>query len=432
MLIFYFTVYISIGSAITTYIEKDTASIPIHYHPDREIEYEVSELEYSYQIELDIISRLKTEYLHMADTCHTSKYKLPFYQIIFNSESIWNHRIDKKFKSKSLISTEPYSIQALKSDYFYFKRQNDTNLKCATLKPMVEQLLTLDIELKKINNSTYSSISSIVPVETLLKDAHNFTSNTKLINPIDFTQWFNVNFFKYSRISLTVLKNYAFLTIRIPLFTHTILSKIFPKPILHDNIPYIYSSQSEYVVEDQIGINYFSNLYENCFYANNSTFCRKPKFQNKCDSQYLTLSSKNFDRDCFVRLPLRNTITQIKNNLYFLIFKPMVINITCNNSLQSIRMFQSSKILNNECEINSPFFKFDTNSVKEYGLFNSNFTENSTEWDSFQDSELKKLINFYCFISFLLLYIVTLSLLIFLYYKQRTRDLQQEILDTPV
>lgn len=148
--------------------------------------------------------------------------------------------------------------------------------------------------------------------------------------------------------------------------------------------------------------------------------------------QYLTTSSGKFNRNCFSRLPLRNTITQIRNNIYFLIFEPLTINITCNNSLQSIRLFQSSKILNNECNINSSFFTFDQNSVKEYGIFYSNSTENLTEWKIFPNSDLKNIINFYCFFSFLLLYLVTLSVLIFFFYRLRSRNSQQEILESPI
>lgn len=430
MLIFHLAICILIGSISTTYIEKDTATVPTIYDPNREIEFEISELEYSYQLDLSIVYRLKKEYLHIANLCHTSKYKQPLYQIIFGINSIWNNKTDKRQKTENIVNIEPFAIQALKSDYFYFKQQNDSNTKCNTLKSFLNQLMTLDIELKKIGDSTYTSISSIIPVEKLLKDAHNFTSKTKLVSPLDFTHWFSVNFFKYSKIYLSFTTSYAFVTIKIPLFSHTILFRIFPKPILYNNVPYIFNSQTEYVIKDQIGTNYFSNLNENCFYANNNTFCKKPKYQNNCDSQYLTHSTRKFDRDCFIRLPLRNTVTQIKNSIYFLIFEPMLVNISCNGSLQSIRMYQSSQILNNDCHINSTFFTYDPNSIREYGIFFSNNTQDSNEYGIYQNSELKSLINFYCFISFSLLYTVTLGILIFFHYKLKTRN--SEILDTPV
>lgn len=432
MQVFHIIIIIFTGSIKAAYIEKDLATAPIFYHPDREIEYEISEVEFSYQLDLNTLTKLKKEYLRIADICHSSTNKKPFYSILFNTSSIWNEKSISKPKTKNIINIEPYSIQALKSDFYYFKKQNDSDIKCSTLSSFLEHLHTLNTELKKIDSSLFSTFSSIIPIETLLKDSYNLTSRSKLTSPLDFAHWFNIHIFKYSKIELSITQNYAYVTIKIPLFTHTILSKIFVKPILFDNIPYIYNTQSEYVIEDQIGINYFSNLNENCFYANNKTFCKIPKFQNKCDMQYLTTSSGKFNRNCFSRLPLRNTITQIRNNIYFLIFEPLTINITCNNSLQSIRLFQSSKILNNECNINSSFFTFDQNSVKEYGIFNSNSTENLTEWKIFPNSDLKNIINFYCFFSFLLLYLVTLSVLIFFFYRLRSRNSQQEILESPI
>lgn len=432
MRFFCLVICIIFGSNSALYIEKDSALVPVHFHPDKEIEYEVEEAEFSYRLDLDLIPKLKREYLLIADICYTFKSKQLFYKVIFNPESVWNYYSKEKPKTKNVIDIEPYAIQALKSDYFHFKTQNNSNFKCSVVESFVNHLSDLDSELKKVINSSYASISSLIPVKTLLKNASEITSNSELISPLDFAHWFGVNFFKYAKIDFTLSKNLAFVTVRVPLFEHTILSKIFPKPVIYDRVPYVLNTQSEYLVEGQIGHSYFSSLKDNCFYAVNRTFCWKPKHRNDCDTQYLSQTLRRFQRKCFSRLPLHNVVTKIKNNVYFMVYTPMTINVTCNNTLQSIRLFQSSKILNNTCDIRSEFFNLTASSAEEYEIFYSNRTENASEWDIFQNSELEELINFYGFSSFLLAYLVTLSIFILFYCKLKVRDSQPPIFETLV
>lgn len=207
------------------------------------------------------------------------------------------------------------------------------------------------------------------------------------------------------------------MTIKIPLFAHSKLSKVYLKPILNNNIPYILSSQTEYLIEGQFGPNYFSDLNQNCFYTNKKLFCKKPTSQNNCDNQYVAQSSKKFDEKCFTRLPLRNTVTQIKNDIYFLIIEPMTINISCYESNYSIKISQSSKILNNTCQINSTFFTFDPNSVSDNGIFFSDSTDNLNEWNLYNKIEQKTIIQIYCFFTFLCFYLIILAIVIYFYHK---------------
>lgn len=414
------------------FIEKDLTTTPLIYYQENEIEFETSETVFSYRIDLSPINKLKTEYSKMEKICPSSNLLPHLHENLFNPDMIWNHIQNYKIPNGNLIDLEPFNIQALKSDYFNFKIENSTDSKCKFLSSMTEQLHMLNNELNRINKSQFTTFSNIVSTEKLLADTYNFTLKTNLTNPLDFNHWFTANFYKYTEISIKFAKNYAYITIRVPLFAHTTLSRIYPKPIFYNNIPYISNTQAEFLIEGEIGSNYFSNLNENCFYAVNKTFCRKPKTQNICDNLYISQSSQIFHKNCFSRLQLRNTITRIKNDIYFLIFRPMTINVSCNGSLQTIHISQPSKILNSQCFINSTFFEFDPNSISDYGVYFANTTENIFEWNLFQNTNTRAIIQFYCFLIFVTFYLIILAMIVFLHPNPSSNDLSPQFLETQV
>lgn len=149
--------------------------------------------------------------------------------------------------------------------------------------------------------------------------------------------------------------------------------------------------------------------------------------KNDCDNQYILKSSNTFDEKCFDRRPLQNIATQIKSDVYFLIINPLSINIICNGSVQTIRMFKSSKILNNTCLINSTFYSFDKNSTRDYGIYFANATTHSN-----QKYEIDTLIQFMCFVGFLFLYIIFMNFILFYYYKSSALNNSLNNLENPV
>lgn len=414
-----FTAFILFGVISPLKIEKDHKTVPLLYAHDREIEYEVSKIQYSYQINMNIITDLRSEHLLFSQTCGSSPHYQIFYENLFDM-NIWDWKKDEKAPEDNLIELEPYSLQALKSDYYFFKYEQDIEKKCIILQAMAKQIRNFDNELRKIHSSILSSISNIIPMEKLLNHTHHFTTATNLTNALDLNQWFTQNPYKYSEIKLKFNNNYAYLTMSIPLFKHSKISKIFPKPVILNNVPYILTTQSEYIIEDQIGINYISNLNENCFYVNYRVFCRKLKYENDCDKQYVAQSSIQFNSKCFTKLPIRNTITQIKNNLFFLIFEPMILNVSCGGAHQIMRLTENSKILNVNCYINTTFFNYNPRSLVEYGIYHSN--SNTSEWNIFQNPKHKMIIQYFCYAAFLTLYLIILGIIIYKTYAHKPSE----------
>lgn len=414
------------------FIEKDLSTTPLLYYQENEIEFETSETVFSYRIDLFPINKLKLEYPKMEAICPSSHFLSHLHRNLFNSDMIWNHIQNNKIPDRNFIDLEPFNMQALKSDYFNYKTENSTDSKCKFLSSMTEQLHMFNNELNRINMYQFTTFSNIVSTEKLLADTYNFTSNSNLTNPLDFNHWFTANFYKYTEIDVKFVKNFAYITIRVPLFAHTTLSRIYPKPIFYNNVPYISNTQAEFMIDGQLGSNYFSNLNENCFYAINKTFCRKPKVQNNCDDFYIAQSTQTFHKDCFSRLQLRNTITRIKNDIYFLIFSPISINVSCNGSLQTIDISQSSKILNSNCFVNSTFFEFDPNSTLDYGVYFANSTENLLEWNLFRNPETRTIIQFYLFLVFLILYLFILSIIIYFHHEISSNNPSPQFLESQV
>lgn len=420
--IFFFTSFSLLNAS---YIEKDTPITPIIYKPVREIEFEMSKAEFSYSINLSIITDLKIEFTKkISRNCNNSPHLNQLHQNLFAITKIWNQNRTDTIPVKNIIDLTPYDLQTLKTDLFLYRNEKNNNVKCELLNSFSEHLHTFDSELKKIEKLSFSTLTNIIPMTYLLKHAFNFTSHTNLTHALDFTHWFTTNFYKYSEFEYSMKNNFAFITIKIPLFSHTQLLKIFPKPILHDSTPYIFNSKSEYLVENEIGLNFFNNINENCFYANNRTFCKKPKSQNNCDNQYVGKTSTKFNRECFTRLQYKNIITQIQNDLYFTVIEPLTISVSCDGSTQTIEMLESSRILNNNCIINSTFFQFNPKSPKEYGIYFSKINLRYEKYNS--------MTQLLCLILFIIFYLIILSTITYFSTRKQPRNPLEIMLETQV
>lgn len=182
-------------------------------------------------MDLNILSELNQEYKTIQGKCQFSTPFPEFYETLFYKRT-WNKISQGNFPKKNLIKWEPNIIKALKIRLQKFKKENDTKIKCNHLSFLTDDLAKLNTEFSKLTKSVFSTISNIVPEETILKHTHGYTAKTNLTNALDFSHWFIHNFYKYTRISFKIGKNNAYLTINIPLYSHVTLSQIYRKPIL--------------------------------------------------------------------------------------------------------------------------------------------------------------------------------------------------------
>lgn len=407
-------------------IEKDPAKSPFVFKNSSEIKYEIAQKEFSYKIDMSVLDEIREIYYGIKSFCWTSPFFQPFYNQFFR-EMTWNLTIEKEPPSENIINFEPKVVEQLKTYLRIYISDRQSVTKCHHLFFIAEQITILNREFKNLKNENFESISKLIPTKTLLNDSFKYTNNTNLTHPIEFSHWFTYNFYKYVRFSFKVTKNYVFLTLKIPLYTDTVLSNVYVKPVIYNNVVYISNSESQYVIENQTGTNYFSNFFQNCFYAKNKTFCNKPMTQNFCDNLYLSQTSNTFYDICFDRRPFQNIITQIKNDIYFLVVNPLPIDMICNGTRKITQIFESSKILNNDCLLNATFYVFDKNSTLDYGIFVQKTLE-----DYGHMLELEVIIQFYIFLTFMLFYVIFINVILYCYYKTRTVRMTVNIIETEV
>lgn len=175
-------------------IERDPATAPLVYNQEQEVEFEVSETEFSYQINTTILNQIKLEYITFQKACESSPFIKPFRQTLFNAKMAWDEEPHPEIPTKNLIKLNLIYIQTLESDFDRFKRENNTLHRCKYLSFMIEQMEKLNDELLKLNKSTYITMSNIILTEDLFKDAFKYTSATNLTNTLDFTHWFTNKF----------------------------------------------------------------------------------------------------------------------------------------------------------------------------------------------------------------------------------------------
>lgn len=321
----------------TLYIERDTMNNPFIFKFDREIEYETSKYEFAFRINISIMTILRSEHEDIRKACVSSLYFQPLTNALFHN-MIWNEFLDSELPKNNVIEWKPSHIEYLEIAFQIFKNEPNKYTKCDHLFFIIERLYALNYEFDNLRRSNFRTMTNLIPSKTLLSYAYNFTMKSKLTSALDFSHWFKHNFFEFSKLGFKVDKNDVYVTIIIPLYSQATLLKVYAKPILHNNVPYLSNSITQFLIENQTGINYFSSFEHNCFYANNKTFCKKLTIKNDCDHKYLSESLKSFDESCFDRQLIKNTIMQIKNDIYFLVFEPMSIEVNCSNAQSTIRL----------------------------------------------------------------------------------------------
>lgn len=403
-------------------MEHDSAENPLVYSQDREIEFETTELRFSYQINLSTLNEIHNVYSIIHKLCGTTTFFKSFHDALFD-DTDWKKLSNQNYPTKNLIHWQTDTINQLKVEWNTYVAKNGSTSKCDHLQYLTEQLIGMNDDFRKVIKFK-SAIPKIVPMEILQTDAYNFTTQTNLTSAFDYSHWLVEHFFKYTKYEFIADENTAYLTIIIPLYSHANLFKVYRKPVLYDHVPYILNSDANYLIENQIGLNYFSNIDEICFSANAKFFCAQPKVKNECDDYYIAKTSKNFIEHCFTRLPFKNVVTQIQDNLYFLNIEPFSVDIRCNNSVQSIQIFQPSKIEANRCVVNSTFFTIDPNSVQEYGIYFSNSTSSN--------KETTRIVQIGCFLAFVSLYMLIVNAMILYYYRLNIQNNAQIYLETMV
>lgn len=362
----------------SAFFQHDDLTTTIVYDPFKIIEFETSQISLSYKINLEIINSLQNEQNNFKIICKNSS-QLSTFLYHFNHNATWNRILSERGPGDIIIEYTPYQIQKLEANYYLFQQSTNLTTKCDFLQYINDNLFILNVEFEKLHRESLSTLPTLIPPEKILYDLSHILRHPNLINfsnPIDLKQWFIRNFFNFSSFAYVFTRNDIYLSFIIPLYSNTTLYKIYPKPLFYDSSPYLFNTNSTFMVKNQPGINYFqtASLKERCFMAKNKTFCKKPLTLNLCDTKYLSNKFKRFDNACFKPLNVTNKITQINRDIYFLPLTPINVSFQCKQSNDTIIIIRPLHIANNTCNITTDFFAF--NSSIKYKIFESDYIEN--------------------------------------------------------
>lgn len=276
-----------------------------------------------------------------------------------------------------------------------------SNTTCNTLKDISDEILRLSKKYDDLTQLDQASFYYIVSEEKLKNDVQTVLRSlgTNFMIPFNYYhRWFSINFWKYTESKRQFLNNTLYIEFDIPIFTKNAITifEIFPKPIVYESNVYIFDTQMHYFIPYLPFLIYTAENYTQfCHKELNSIFClQNIHSKRECDNKYIEHNQKNheFYSECFRQLPHQNTITQIGKRIYFTIFSPIELMITQNGFNFPIRIYQSSKIIEQiDYTINATFFNFSPKDGEKYEIFTGKI-DNGFPIAFHMGNEFKKLI----------------------------------------
>lgn len=335
--------------------------------------------------------------------------------IKFNTnQCFWNN-----FNPEPIISSE--IIKRIEIDFIYDKILNDNieafnidddkESECETLFEMAQNFNNMNSNLNKLSRLDYTSLDEILSfnkiisdVENLVvsldKDQYTFAFNLSRDSMTDFFRSIKFNFY-HDNFMITLAFN-------IPFYKRVTLYEIYKKPIVKKNDQYILKSDKQfaYFLAGKplfLNENYF---LEFCFSKHGKNLCSIPQGNYPCE-----LGALNFEEsptNCLMKLPRKNVLTKIGNDLYVSPLKPLIFTVDCGYGKYLIQIEKHSKITNDmECLINSTNFLYNpkNKSNSMYELFIVEFPNENEQFYHFQKKVTS--LEFYLTLIYILLVVFT-------------------------
>lgn len=146
--------------------------------------------------------------------------------------------------------------------------------------------------------------------------------------PFEFNYWSIYNLFARSEFKKKQTIKFG---LEIPLYNKNNLYKMYSKPIVINDEIYKFYLDKTYAVSAPNYITFTENAYKSsCVHSRNQqkTFCNKPNKTIACNFELFS-NDKARESNCLKRLPNDNYMTQIENDFYFTIIKPLIVKIDC-------------------------------------------------------------------------------------------------------
>lgn len=351
-------------------------------------------------------------------TEHLKKYKKTITNKCMNNTKITDD-LDKQLKKLQPLETEASSlIAALRSSEIILSqnrnleayipqlgtnRNNSEN--CKIVSNIINELKQINTRMSRIMSKNSYVILDFMSLDDLRIDLKSLFRNLELSSQttsFDLTKPFRTAFFDKTVFFYQFSEEILYFGFHIPLYSKSYIVKIFPQPMIINDILCIYKENLYATTNLSNLITYSNTSYsEYCLRDNieHKIFCRNPRKTNTCNEKYLFQQSTEFNAECFKSLPKRNMVTRNKYDVYFTIFSPIQIDVTCGSNIFSLQLNASTRISGLlDCSINSSFYQFNSSTDIEYELIISKDITNLLV-----DNKQKVLIYFFIYFTLLMI-----------------------------
>lgn len=219
----------------------------------------------------------------------------------------------------------------------------------------------LQRHINKLANLETTSLNDILSFNTIA------ISMAKLVQsqegdyhlPFSLTYNFGTEVFKYVEFHFYQRDGIVTLGFKIPLYKKTKRFNVFKKPLVRNNVPYIFKEMGEYAIFD-LNSPFFmreTDFMKSCFRKLGVLYCEKPNYNSFCENEAL---SENIPQECLEKMERRNMLTIIDDDMYVTNFDQIIIGVNCTNSIYSVKLNTHARLINNMgCILNATKFYYD-------------------------------------------------------------------------
>lgn len=233
---------------------------------------------------------------------------------------------------------------------------NNAN-ECGIINNIKQLYNAMNLELNKLAELDLSSLNEVILLEEISIEISKMCNENDIL-PFSLTHDFGKNFIKYSKFNFFQTNYTVTLAFYIPFYETVTLFNFYTKPFIQNNQTLILNTQEKYVISPGNRQQFFSDssIEKNCFISNKMKFCQIPQFSNKCEQSIF--QSNVTSKHCLTKLPNRNIITQIENDLYIILL--LLTNKNTNNIQRKLRSRQIQNSFRTSFE-NNKFTRMSNN-----------------------------------------------------------------------
>lgn len=264
--------------------------------------------------------------------------------------------------------------------------------ECNTLREMSDNLKKLNYELNKLSNLDITSINRIIDPIDMIRKISQIMRKHKNIFYFPFSLIYN-NFeeiLKYLNFKYYHKDGIITLSFQIPFYKKEILHHVLRKPMMINNMTYFLKDIGEYVIFAEEKTMFYSLAeYEAAhFVSKGQDFCERMEFNSLCENELI--NSQAFSPKCLKRMNKTNVVTKIDLDLYFMVFTPLIIDVSCETNKFKIRLETHTKITNNiACSMNSSTFVYDPKNSSTYDIY---FLEDENSTWHFDEANIYEIL----------------------------------------